>query len=245
MLGHYRNFLIETCAEFEYRCFIKHQYPLDSVDAWLSSAWKRFGNSSNRNVKHVYYAGLVHLVTDDDGSMTWPLTFQFDQKRMTHQFRYEFQHLLVIAIMLVPYRQLVKGQLDMRHIQTLKKQVYAKLIPLNSTPLALEEKTYRQLAHHACQTAQPDISFKTLTFWETWMVQNVKRTSTIFILMYERLSRQLQYVAQHGKLNANTAPEVMGLEEEVRTLGLKLKLVADLNLEAFSKVYNNRLINKT
>jgi hypothetical protein len=247
VLSHYRNFLIETCAEFEYRCFVKHQYPLDSVDVWLSSAWKRFGASNS--FQHVYYAGLVHLVTDETASEKWPVTFQFDQKRMTHQFRYEFQHLLVIAIMLVPYRQLTGSHLDACHIRTLKKQVYAKLIQLNATPLVLDESIYRQLAHHTCQTAaltNTGISSKTMTFWEAWMVHNVKQTSPIFQLMYERLSRQLQYVAQHGKLiPQESTVEVLGLEEEIRALGLKLKLVADLNLEAFSKVYNNRLVNKT
>lgn len=241
---------------------------MDSIDAWLSYASKRFGDNGINNFQPVYYAGLIHLVIDDQDTLNaldiptavpWPVTFQFDQKRMTHQFRYEFQHILIMAIMLVPYRHLVGGELDLARIQTLKKQMYVELVQLNRTPFALEGKTYRQLAHYACQTAAATrnqhamgaLDQKTVAFWENWMIQNVKHTSPLFKLMFARLSRQLQYVAQHGKLRpvlqgTAAAAEVMGLEEEIRALGLKLKLVADLNLEAFSKVYNNRLIiNKT
>lgn len=279
VLRHYRSFLIETCAEFEYRCFMKQyerkEMKIDSIYQWMKQSYQRYHSTTATTTNEqqqdvfgqVYYRGLVHLVTDDYETTSalglqclhqFPTTLQFDEKRLTHQFRYEFQNMIVIAIIMVPYRHLVGKYAHTDDVVMLKK-LYTSLLK-DASVVANEQicgskknkaqVSCYQLALHACHTAIKrheknggPISLSSLVettkFWEEWLSHHLKPTSGIFKLMYVRICGQLVLYAKHGALSSEPSSEVTGLKEELEALGTKLKQVADLNLETFGVIYKS------
>ena len=214
-----------------------------------------------RNNENTYYHGLVHLVADNSETINafnlkpppFPITLQFDERRLTHQFRYEFQNILVMAILLVPYRHLTGKFTDAGDIRSLKR-VYTNV--LKSASIVTHGRigedeallSCYQLALHTCHTAvrrhekeggpmARDTLAQMTQFWEEWLFLHLKPTSTIFKLMYDRVCGSLAYFTQHGQLD--TTHEVVGLEGEIESLGTKLKSVSDFNLEIFGTLYRN------
>jgi hypothetical protein len=225
--------LIESCAEFEYQYFIKQndqtQY-IKSAYQWLHSLYQTQGEQSFENI---YYHGLVHLVSDDEETVralslkahNFPMTLKFDQRRMTHQFRYEFQNMIVISILIIPYRHLI-GKEDHVDNLTKLKQVYNTLLK--------KKNSCHHLALHACEAAQKP---ETVAFWEEWLSHNLQSNSSIFRLMYERICQQLVFYTRHNKLDDHVP--FTGLEDEIVMLGSKLKAIAKLNLDVFGNLYKN------
>lgn len=244
---------------------------IDSIYQWMKQSYQRYHSTSTTTEQdafgQVYYRGLVHLVTDDYETTSalglqclhqFPTTLQFDEKRLTHQFRYEFQNMIVIAIIMVPYRHLVGKYAHNDDIVMLKK-LYTSLLK-DASVVANEQicgskknkaqVSCYQLALHACHTAIKrheknggPISLSSLIdttkFWEEWLSHNLKPTSSIFKLMYDRICGHLTFYAKHGALSIEPSSEVIGLKEELESLGSKLKSVADLNLETFGVIYKS------
>lgn len=231
MLGYYRNYLIDTCAEYEYRCFDKHHPNLASLFEWFSATLKRI-----QGTKNIFYAGLVYLIADDDKTsgaldlpvISWPITLKFDKRRLTQQFRYEFYTIVDMSILMIPYRQLLGNQLiSVDDIQSLK-HVYLK-----------GTDQYRTLSLFICRkTRRNEISF-----WENWLFHNLQATSRIYKIMYDRVCHHLQFFAQYGQVMETTTQEVANLSQEIQALGKKIKKIADLNLETYGNVYKN-IINE-
>lgn len=236
---------------------------IESVYKWIKQSYKRcsIDNNDQDKFKQIYYHGLIHLVTDETISNTtipFPITLQFDEKRLTHQFRYEFQNMIVISILLVPYRHLSGKCVDKEDINSLKK-LYTNLLKNASVVITNNNNNNAskknesqiscyQLALHSCYTAiqrhekksgqiRTDL-IEVTKFWEDWLSHNLKPTSIIFKLMYDRISDHLTFYTRFGELSTNTS-EIMGLETDVKSLGTKLKLVADLNLETYGVLYKN------
>lgn len=232
MIRHYRAFLLETCAEFEYKCFIKQKdLALDSVSSWLSKH-----SVSSGSFLSVYHAGLVHLVTEDSLlQQQFPVTLQFDQKRLTQTFRYEFQNTIVMSILLVPYRHLT-GRNSKKADMDALKQLY--------THVLLKERNNNcyQLASHACQLAYKRNAMFNVEdqtkFWENWLNNNLKPTASIFQLMHDRFSKLLVYCVG-GAVPGDKEHQEEVMDEQIQALGKKIKMVADLNLETFSAVYKS------
>ncbi|CAO3591503.1 unnamed protein product [Absidia cylindrospora] len=56
---------------------------------------------------YVYHQGIIEIIsTNQLGTQPsrFPITLQFDERRLTQQLRQEFQSLMVISIVLIPYR---------------------------------------------------------------------------------------------------------------------------------------------
>ncbi|RCI01860.1 hypothetical protein CU098_010690 [Rhizopus stolonifer] len=223
ILGYYRHFLITTCAEFELRWFTKNAYSLDSVVQWWRLTASRLGDQAS--FKEIYYAGLVYLISDTKDITQalsiqqleqWPITLQFDEKRMTHQFRYEFQLILLLAIITIPYRHHQHFEQLKKTIGHLHQQHYRGVIT---------QHQFQFMVWKACDGTQKD----------RVLYQNMKPGSVIFNIMYKRVCDQLMYIAQHGVCCQVHALE--GLETELLSLGTKLKLLAGLNLKTFGDLY--------
>jgi hypothetical protein len=213
----------------------------------------------------MYYHGLVHLVTDDYETVnalhlqpiSFPITLQFDERRLTHQFRYEFQNMIVISLLLVPYRHLSGKFVDKEDIDALKK-LYTNLLKDASVVITNDQicgskkndnqVSCYQLALHSCYTAikrhekrhEPTSKnlIETTKFWEDWLSHNLKPTSIIFKLMYDRICDHLAFYTRFGELSTNIS-QILGLETDLESLGTKLKQVADLNLETYGVLYQN------
>jgi hypothetical protein len=162
--------------------------------------------------------------------VTWPITLQFDKKRLTTQFRQEFQNIMAMSILMIPYRHY---SMHLSHIQSLK-QFYLDLIKKPDPQL------HHKLAAHICKVVgcQDDVSL-----WENWLLHNLEASSAIYKLMYNRLCHHLQFFSQHECMMETATKEMTALEGEIKTLGKKLKMVADLNLETYGSVYKNIINN--
>lgn len=245
---------------------------MDSVYKWIKQSYHRcHGNINSHHgdmFQQIYYQGLVHLVTDDYETVNalqlqpilqFPVTLQFDERRLTHQFRYEFQNMIVIAILMVPYRHLSGKYVNTEDILLLKK-LYTSLLKDASVVVTNDQVcgskkndnqvSCYQLALHSCYTAMKRHEknnssmtssklIETTKFWEEWLSHNLKPTSLIFKLMYDRICGQLAFYARCGELSIDTTTEVIGLESDLESLGSKLKLVADLNLETYGVIYKS------
>lgn len=104
--------------------------------------------------------------------------------------------------------------------------------------------------HHRHQVAKtrtlmgPDQLCQVSHFWTNWLLVHLSGNSPIYMLAYDRLCSMLLFLSQHGAsaIEANTTmmkqlDRLVGIEENILTLGEKLKALADLNLETFGAVY--------
>lgn len=256
MIRHYRTYLLETCAEFEYRCFIKQPQKdqtlaIDSISSWFKQAATLLPQQPQPQqqqlnkldyFKSVYYTGLVQIVTDHkNNTLPAMTTLQFDQKRLTTDFRYEFQNLIVLSILLVPYRH-VAGKLATQQDMNALKQLYTQLFKNEQTSTT---NWCQVAAVHACQLGfqkrNAPVDQEKVQFWNNWLIQHLKSASAIFELMSDRFSKQLVYFAQHGQLRKEQGEAVVDvtMDEQIEELGKKIKLVADLNIETFGAVYKS------
>ncbi|CAO3628212.1 unnamed protein product [Cunninghamella echinulata] len=131
ILRDYRVYLVETCAQVEFQCFRKQleqeEIRLDSTYKWLLKTWQRVGNKSQ--FIDVYHKGLVYLISDDIHtirslglkSVPFPITLQFNERRITQQFRHEFQNILLVFILLIPYRYLAGNFATLSDMTRLKR----------------------------------------------------------------------------------------------------------------------------
>lgn len=173
----------------------------------------------------------------------FPITFCYDEKRLKHQMRHEFQNIIVIGLLLMPYR-LMAGkrakQSDLDHLKT----TYSKL--LKDASIASGRVSCFHLALHACNIAnqlEPNNTVKDdvidqAKYWSNWMNQNLRNTSPVYQIMYHRVrSIILNAMAQGTFENIATQHATMGLEQEISKLGQKLILIADYNLRTFGSLY--------
>ncbi|KAI8384730.1 T-complex protein 11-domain-containing protein [Radiomyces spectabilis] len=253
-LRQYRSYLVDTCAKFEWRSFKKQfqkeTLPLDSIIQWLKSGCLQY--SSPHAFLDVYYAALISLVTDDDetrrvfqqSTVPYPITLQFDRRRLTQEFRFEFQNIIVIAILLMPYRHLAGRQWKLGDIFQLKQVYSALLNEASSSTRRSSRVSCFQLALHACHVAlelqKPHAASTDLGhlahFWGEWLTQNLQPYSFIYKLMYERVVFSLRHYLHRGPVMRNSST-MIGLEDDIESLGFKIKMVADLNLQIFTPLY--------
>ncbi|KAI7865170.1 T-complex protein 11-domain-containing protein [Spinellus fusiger] len=287
VIRHYRTFLIGSCPEFEWRCFMKEanngQLGIDSVYLWYKMNWERQGHSEE--FLDIYYEDDQETIMAlGTRPVPFPATLQFDEKRLTHLFRYEFQNIIVTSILLIPYRHLAGKHQSVDDIMKLKR-LFAFFLEgafILTTPetehssedvaQGLKEGTIiscYNLALHACNVAilahersnssgtgtkdeKPpalDNSQLTLqaTFWGDWLCHNLRPGSPIYMLMYNRICKFLKSCAssnveeqeQKGK---HRDPEVdtgiLCLEEELRSLGQNIGMIAKTNLDTYTSVYS-------
>lgn len=212
-----------------------------------------------------FFPGLLNLVTDDHDTMAalqltpcpFPITFSYDEKRLKHQMRHEFQNIIVIGLLLMPYR-LMAGkkarQADLDHLKT----TYSKL--LKDASIASGRVSCFHLALHACNMAkqlaaaaaaaadpppaaaahanQQDV-IEQAKYWSNWMNQNLRNTSPVYQIMYHRVRSIILDAMAQGTFDTNAATQhaTMGLEHEISKLGQKLILIADYNLRTFGSLY--------
>ncbi|CAO3633733.1 unnamed protein product [Cunninghamella blakesleeana] len=131
ILRDYRTYLVETCAQVEYQCFRKQleqeEIRIESTYKWLFKTWQRVGKKSQ--FVDIYHKGLVYLISDDIytirslglKSVPFPITLQFNERRITQQFRHEFQSILLVFILLIPYRYLAGNFASVSDMTRLKR----------------------------------------------------------------------------------------------------------------------------
>jgi hypothetical protein len=168
-----------------------------------------------------FVLGLINLMVNETQPY-FPITLQFDERRLTNQFRFEFQNIIVIGILLMPYRHLAGSNLKKSEICKLKS-IYTTLLKSD------QQVSCRYLALHACEAAH--VNTETAQFWEEWLSQQLQPTSSIFKIFYKRISAQLLSCL------LNTSVDIMDVSDEVEQLGLKLKHIAKLNLDVYGVLY--------
>ncbi|KAI8341068.1 T-complex protein 11-domain-containing protein [Chlamydoabsidia padenii] len=236
VLHRYRSYLINTCAEVELRCFKKqwenNEIRLDSTYHWLRYHWQK-QNGKHATFLDIYYEGLLQFISKDAGTLmddnrqliAFPITLQFDEKRLTVQLRQEFQSLLMVSIVLIPYRYLAGSFATKSDIIRLKRTCidlfkdYVSMVdgaPLGNPPLE-EDTMFRlcyRLANKACYRAfqthhrhhvettkaliGPDQLCQVSHFWTQWLVVHLHANSPIYMLAYDRMCQVLRFISQHG-----------------------------------------------
>lgn len=240
---------------------------VSSVSDWMTCTWNRLGLDAKfvqvfRTGKNpqssfltsylilIVYIGLVNLMTDDTDTITalqlptsaFPITFCYDEKRLKHQMRHEFQNIIVIGLLLMPYR-LIAGKHAKESDLNQLKSTYSKL--LKDASINSGRVSCFHLAIHACNMAKQlnteeatkDDIIEQAKYWSNWMNQNLRNTSPVYQIMYHRVRALiLCTMAQRPSMDRNTHATI-GLEQEVSKLGEKLILIADYNLRTFGSLY--------
>jgi hypothetical protein len=247
-------------------------------------------------ISHFLSKGLLQFVSKDVSASTdgdhkcaaFPITLQFDERRLTVQLRQDFQSLLLVSIVLIPYRylagtfatksdmvklkrtcmDLIKDYTSVTGNQTSLTKMHnssADRERVNQQDRQSEEDDllfrlcyrlaykacYRAFeAHHSHQVAKtrtlmgPDQLCQVSHFWTNWLLVHLNSNSPIYTLAHDRLCNVLQFLSQHGTFAIETnstmikqLDRLVGIQENVLTLGEKLKALADLNLETFGTVY--------
>lgn len=184
---------------------------------------------------------------------TFPITFCYDEKRLKNQMRHEFQNIIVIGLLLMPYRLMAGKKARQTDLNQLKS-TFSKL--LKDASVASGRVSCFHLALHACNMAkQQNVLSKQdvieqARYWSNWMNQNLRNTSPVYKIMYDRVrSILLNSMAQVVVVVENNLPDqsfdnnyyythaTVGLEKEISKLGRKLTLIADYNLRTFGSLY--------
>jgi T-complex protein 11 len=186
----------------------------------------------------------------------FPTTFNLDEYRMTNQFRNEYQNIIVMAILLLPFHQLAGKYASKKDLLDLKgtlKVLLKKVIEVSSRHAMTDRVSSFDLILEVCSTAvrirhqrQPNltmpedtITLKTARFWCQWLGQNLRPSSSIYCLMYHRIGKLLTELSQSRRVDDSEfeALGLYGLEDDIRQLGGKIALVADINLRTFHILY--------
>lgn len=189
--------------------------------------------------------------------ISFPMTLHLDEYRMTNQFRNEYQNIIVTAILLLPFHQLAGKYATRNDLVSLKAALSVllkKVIEVNcrdvmsdrvsSFDLILEVcataiRVRHQRQHLALPASDDALTLNTARFWCQWLGQNLRPSSSIYCLMYHRIGKLLAQLSQSRRVD-DTEFEKLGLqslEGDIRYLGGKLSLVADINLRTFHILY--------
>lgn len=250
-LHYYRPYLIETGTSLEWKIFLNQldngEVNTQSVIDWLKCTYNRLGQDAK--FIEVFRTGIINLVTDDLETVSalslstssFPITFCYDEKRIKHQMRHEFQNIIVIGLLLMPYRLMAGKKAKQSDLSQLKT-TYSKL--LKDASIASGRVSCFHLALHACNAAKQlvltkDDVIEQARYWSNWMNQNLRNTSPVYKIMYDRVRNILYESMSVGgneeELSYNHA--TVGLEKEIAKLGKKLSLIADYNLRTFGSLY--------
>ncbi|GAA5797871.1 T-complex protein 11-domain-containing protein [Helicostylum pulchrum] len=251
-LHYYRPYLIENGTSLEWKIFLAQldngEVNTSSVSQWMKCTYQRLGHETQ--FINIFRTGIINLVTDDNDtitalnlpSCTFPITFCYDEKRLKHQLRHEFQNIIVIALLLMPYRLMAGKQAKQEDLNQLKS-MYSKL--LKDASIASGRVSCFHLALHACNMAnQTSLSkedvIQQAKYWSNWMNQNLRNTSPVYKIMYDRVRTIILTFMAQGEtenLSCNYTHATVGLEKEIAKLGKKLTAIADYNLRAFGSLY--------
>lgn len=157
--------------------------------------------------------------------------------------RHEFQNIIVIGLLLMPYRLMAGKNAKESDLNQLKS-TYSKL--LKDASVNSGRVSCFHLAIHACnmakqlnpqqQTTKDDI-IEQAKYWSNWMNQNLRNTSPVYQIMYHRVRALILCTMAQGPLLDRTAHATIGLEQEIAKLSEKLTLLADYNLRTFGSLY--------
>lgn len=196
------------------------------------------------------YIGIINLVTDDNDTISalnlptsaFPITFCYDEKRLKHQLRHEFQNIIVIGLLLMPYRLMAGKNAKQSDLNQLKT-TYSKL--LKDASIASGRVSCFHLALHACNMAKQAVLSKDdvieqAKHWSNWMNQNLRNTSPVYRIMYDRVRNIILTSMAQGEIEnsfLSCTHATVGLEKEVAKLSRKLSAIADYNLRTFGSLY--------
>ncbi|KAI8337335.1 T-complex protein 11-domain-containing protein [Blakeslea trispora] len=255
-LHSYRLYLIETGTSIEWNLFLKQldqgEVDTSSVSEWMVNSWKRIG--SEAKFIQAFRSGIIDLMTDDSDTIkvlqlsptSFPITFSYDEKRLKHQMRHEFQNIIVIGLLLMPYR-LMAGRKATRIELNQLKSVYSKL--LRDASVTSGRVSCFHLALHACNIVRQrhktrlipqDAMVEQARYWSNWMNQNLRSTSPVYQVMYHRVRSILLYAMSRGSFEEQDIQQqhaTIGLEQEIGKLSEKLSLIADYNMRTFGSLY--------
>ena len=176
----------------------------------------------------------------------FPITFSYDEKRLKHQMRHEFQNIIVIGLLLMPYR-LMAGRKATRIELNQLKITYSKL--LRDASITSGRVSCFHLALHACNLVRQrhktrlipqDVMIEQARYWSNWMNQNLRSTSPVYQVMYHRVRSILLYAMSQGSFDEQAIQQqhaTIGLEQEIGKLSEKLSLIADYNMRTFGSLY--------
>ncbi|KAI8056517.1 T-complex protein 11-domain-containing protein [Gilbertella persicaria] len=254
-LHYYRSNLLETGTSIEWNVFLKQldngEINISSVSDWMTCSWNRLGSSAK--FIHFFRSGIIDLVTDDNDTIkalqlstcSFPITFSYDEKRLKHQMRHEFQNIIVIGLLLMPYRLMAGKKAKQTELYQLKS-TYSKL--LKDASITSGRVSCFHLALHACnmvkqQQNQPmkhnDV-IEQARYWSNWMNQNLRNTSPVYQVMYYRVRSIILHAMTQGSFVEQDIQQqhaTIGLEQEIGKLSEKLSLIADYNLRTFGSLY--------
>lgn len=159
--------------------------------------------------------------------------------------RHEFQNIIVIGLLLMPYR-LMAGKKAKKSDLNQLKTTYSKL--LKDASVASGRVSCFHLALHACNMAKLVVPSKEdvveqARYWSNWMNRNLRNTSPVYKIMYDRVREILYNSMTHSKEELLYTHATVGLEKEITKLGKKLTLISDYNLRTFGSLYSYLLPN--
>ncbi|KAI8968574.1 T-complex protein 11-domain-containing protein [Mycotypha africana] len=254
-LQHYRPYLLDTGTSLELKLFLTQmeqgEVDTTSVVDWLAGSWRAL--EKDAPFVKIFYTGVLDLLTNDSDTChalniplpTFPITFSYDEKRFKQQLRHEFQNTIVIGILLMPYRLLAGKKATSRDLHKLKT-CFSKL--LKDASLSNGRVSCFHLALQGCLMAKQSLGHdedvtEQAKYWSNWINQNLKNTSDIYRIMYQRIrSVLLKGLLQHSfsaSASNNNEHATMGLEAEITKLGQKLLLMTDYNLRTFYPIYSH------
>ncbi|KAI9266898.1 T-complex protein 11-domain-containing protein [Phascolomyces articulosus] len=186
-LREHRNYLVQTCAQFEHQQFqqqIKDDHQWYLIEEWLSHSQ----DHPDWTFLRVYHTAMIRLITMDYAP--FPYTLQYDQHRLVHQFRTEFIYITTLAILLIPYYYLVGPWWNKTDLQTLKLKLAQRLkrtgISItfqhpsssssnNATSSTITSSFYYPFAIHACEAAMTTHARRTTKYHSSSLKNHCKK----------------------------------------------------------------------
>jgi hypothetical protein len=190
--------------------------------------------------------------------VSFPATLHLDEYRMTNQFRNEYQNIIVTAILLLPFHNIAGKYSTKEDLLNLKSTIsilLKKVIEVNRTDLTFDRVSSFDLVLEVCATAirirqrnqrfgamlsaEDAITQNTAAFWCQWLGHNLRPSSNIYRLMYHRVGNLLSLLSRSQVIESSEFERLcmQGLESDIRHLGGKLALVADINLRTYHTLY--------
>lgn len=172
---------------------------------------------------------------------SFPITFRYDEKRLKTNMRHEFQNIIVLALLLMPYRLMAGKYAKEEHITRLKTS-YSAL--LKDASITSGRVSCFHLALKACNLAREvapirDDVVDLARYWSNWMHKNLRNASPVYKVMYDRVRSNLLIGISQRTMDGPQLHATIGLEPEIVKLGKKLIVLISYNKRTFRLLYNS------
>ncbi|KAL7751039.1 Protein SOSEKI 1 [Sorochytrium milnesiophthora] len=238
-----RPWVLENAVEYEWK-YMKEQLDTDAItieetQVWLTAAYESDPQAATKPHAQIYNEALVnYIMSPDSGNRTIetiPETLRFDLARLA-SYHNDWQDLTIMCALMMLFRQAAGPKCMTDDVHALKRGLW---VLLNDSATTMKHVALQLVDTAGKVRGRPYTSAEATTM--TSLVDKTLATeSVLYDLLQKRIKQHLADFLSSGKLDSDALRKhgLAELEEELKDLGDRIKLLADHNRRTYAPIYD-------